>query len=188
MKNKWLVQALVLGISFFVAIYLMQPIGVSTQFNVLDGIIQSTVDQDLITENPDRSTGYESTNAYYDLHDGKLAKQIKEPINYSFVFVLAIPFGAAIGRLLNKRRRNQAFVDNPIDDYPLEGNLITRYARSFIAGFLLLFGARMAGGCTSGHMMSGMMQGSVSGFLFAAAVFIVAIPVAIFTDKNRKRQ
>ncbi|WP_300643307.1 YeeE/YedE thiosulfate transporter family protein [uncultured Helicobacter sp.] len=27
-----------------------------------------------------------------------------------------------------------------------------------LGGFLLLYGARMAGGCTSGHMMSGIMQ------------------------------
>ena len=28
----------------------------------------------------------------------------------------------------------------------------------------------MADGCTSGHMFSGMMQGSVSGYIFAASV------------------
>lgn len=44
-----------------------------------------------------------------------------------------------------------------------------------LGGFLLLYGARMAGGCTSGHMMSGIMQSSVSGFVFALSVFAVGI-------------
>ncbi len=58
----------------------------------------------------------------------------------------------------------------------------------FIGGILLLFGARMAGGCTSGHMMSGMMQSSVSGYVFAASVFIVAIPTALIITKIRSRK
>jgi len=42
---------------------------------------------------------------------------------------------------------------------------------AFVGGFLLLFGARIAGGCTSGHIISGGMQLAVSSFLFAAFVF-----------------
>ena len=57
---------------------------------------------------------------------------------------------------------------------------------SFLAGFLLLYGARMADGCTSGHMMSGMMQGAVSGYIFAGAVFAVAIPTAILVGLRQR--
>lgn len=46
-----------------------------------------------------------------------------------------------------------------------------RYANAFMGGVLVLFGARLAGGCTSGHIISGMTQLSVSGILFTAAVF-----------------
>ena len=53
-----------------------------------------------------------------------------------------------------------------------------RYLMTFIGGVLVLYGARLAGGCTSGHMMSGMMQTSISGYLFALGTFIAAIPVA----------
>lgn len=42
---------------------------------------------------------------------------------------------------------------------------------SFIGGFILIIGARMAGGCTSGHILSGGMQLAVSSFIFAAFVF-----------------
>jgi uncharacterized membrane protein YedE/YeeE len=38
-------------------------------------------------------------------------------------------------------------------------------------GFILIVGARMAGGCTSGHILSGGMQLSVSSLVFAVFVF-----------------
>ena len=46
-----------------------------------------------------------------------------------------------------------------------------RFFWAFIGGLLLLFGARMAGGCTSGHIISGGMQFAFSSMLFAIAVF-----------------
>ena len=42
---------------------------------------------------------------------------------------------------------------------------------AFFGGFALLFGARMAGGCTSGHILSGGMQLAMSGMVFAAFAF-----------------
>jgi hypothetical protein len=42
---------------------------------------------------------------------------------------------------------------------------------SFIGGFILIIGARMAGGCTSGHILSGGMQLSISSLVFAVFVF-----------------
>jgi uncharacterized membrane protein YedE/YeeE len=42
---------------------------------------------------------------------------------------------------------------------------------AFTGGFILIFGARMAGGCTSGHVISGGMQLAVSSLVFAFFVF-----------------
>lgn len=42
---------------------------------------------------------------------------------------------------------------------------------AFIGGFLLLIGSRLAGGCTSGHVISGGMQIAASSFVFAIFVF-----------------
>jgi hypothetical protein len=55
----------------------------------------------------------------------------------------------------------------------------------FFAGLLVLFGARLAGGCTSGHMMSGMMQTSLSGYLFAISAFAVAVPAAVLIYRRK---
>jgi uncharacterized membrane protein YedE/YeeE len=63
---------------------------------------------------------------------------------------------------------------------PLNQPSSKRYLMAFFGGVLILFGARLAGGCTSGHMMSGIMQTSLSGYLFAIAAFSAAIPMALF--------
>ena len=184
-KNNWIKGAMILGLSFFIAIFLVKPIGVSTQFSVLSGIIHSTIDSDVIVEDSSRETGYKSSNAYYDKSEGKLAKSIKNPLNYDFIFVLSIPVGGYLGYLLfSRKKKNEE--DNNVESCVLDDNkksFIRKYVPSFIGGFLLLYGARMADGCTSGHMMSGMMQGSVSGYVFAAAVFATAIPTAIIVKK-----
>ncbi|KAL2196776.1 hypothetical protein P885DRAFT_69261 [Corynascus similis CBS 632.67] len=44
-------------------------------------------------------------------------------------------------------------------------------SRSFLGGFMIVLGSRMAGGCTSGHGISGLSLMSVSSFLTAAAIF-----------------
>lgn len=190
-KNSWIKGAIILGFSFFIAVFLIKPIGVSTQFSVLSGIIHSTIDSDVIVEDSSRETGYKSSNEYYDKSEGKLAKNIKNPINYDFIFVLAIPAGGYLGYMLLKKKKENSEEDESKDIAvcSLDDNrksFIGKYAPSFIGGFLLLFGARMADGCTSGHMMSGMMQGSVSGYVFAMAVFATAIPTAIIVKKIKK--
>lgn len=52
-----------------------------------------------------------------------------------------------------------------------------RFFWAFVGGFLLLFGARMAGGCTSGHIISGGMQLAISSLLFAVAVFAAFLTI-----------
>ncbi|MFN4180773.1 MAG: YeeE/YedE thiosulfate transporter family protein [Armatimonadota bacterium] len=53
-----------------------------------------------------------------------------------------------------------------------------RYAVAFLGGFIMLFGARLAGGCTSGHMISGISQLALSSFVFAVTIFVTGILVA----------
>ncbi|MDB2111038.1 YeeE/YedE thiosulfate transporter family protein [Clostridium paraputrificum] len=187
-KNNWIKGAVVLGFLFFIAILLVKPIGVSTQFSVLSGIVHTVVDSDVIVEDSSRETGYKSSNAYYDKSEGKLAKSIKNPLNYDFIFVLSIPVGGYLGYLLfSRKKKNEE--DNNVESCVLDDNkksFIRKYVPSFIGGFLLLYGARMADGCTSGHMMSGMMQGSISGYVFAISVFATAIPTAIIVKKIKK--
>jgi len=43
---------------------------------------------------------------------------------------------------------------------------------AFVGGFILIIGARMAGGCTSGHILSGGMQLAISSLVFAVFTFV----------------
>lgn len=54
-----------------------------------------------------------------------------------------------------------------------------RYAVAFGAGFLMLLGARIADGCTSGHGLSGMAQLSVGSTVAVAAMFAGGIATAL---------
>lgn len=161
-KWGWKEGAMALGMVFLIAFALVKPIGVSTQFVVLDGILWDGVNSELVQKTED---GIQSTNAYLNKSNGKYAKSVDNPLNYGFVFVLSMILGGYLAKKVSTE--NEPFKAKS-------------FLTSFLGGFLVLFGARLAGGCTSGHMMSGMMQTSVSGYLFAISVFVVAIPTAIF--------
>ena len=53
-----------------------------------------------------------------------------------------------------------------------------RYAATFAGGFLILFGARLAGGCTLGLFLSGSTQLAISGLYFGVVIFAVAMLTA----------
>lgn len=48
----------------------------------------------------------------------------------------------------------------------------SRLVWAFIGGFLLIFGARLANGCTSGHFLTGGMQFALSSYAFMVPTFI----------------
>ncbi len=183
---NWFKGGLLLGAAFLFAVALVKPIGVSTQFVIADGIVWNLLsDTQIVREDPDSKTGYASPNAYLDKSDGKYAKNIANPVNYSFVFVFSMIAGAFISSRLGgpnpsaKDRKapqvwRQRFGEDPL----------ARYITVFFSGIIVLFGARLAGGCTSGHMMSGMMQTSLSGYLFALGAFATAVPAAVLVYKR----
>jgi len=184
---SWKTGGVALGLVFFAAVLLVKPIGVSTQFVIFDGILWDAVDSTVVVEDPAAKSGYASPNAYLDKSGGKYAKNVANPLNYSFVFVLAMMAGAAVSAVMRggvsaEDRRVPKIWRANFGDIPEK-----RYLWAFVSGFLVLYGARLAGGCTSGHMMSGMMQTAVSGYLFAAGAFAAGIPIAILVFRKEDR-
>ena len=183
---NWFKGGLLLGVAFLVAVAFVKPIGVSTQFVIADGIIWNLFSDKVVQKAPDSKSGYSSPNAYLDKSGGKYAKNVANPMNYSFVFVIAMVAGAFLSSRLggprptSQDRRAPEVWRNRFGDSPT-----ARYVTVFFAGVVVLFGARLAGGCTSGHMMSGMMQTSLSGYLFAAGAFAAAVPAAILIYKRK---
>jgi uncharacterized membrane protein YedE/YeeE len=56
---------------------------------------------------------------------------------------------------------------------------LRRYLWSFAGGAILLFGARLACECASGHGISGGLQLSVSSWVFLAAMFLTGVVTAL---------
>lgn len=86
--------------------------------------------------------------------------------------------GLLIGGFLASRVFSSARAQPAEFVHARETTTWARYGDAFLGGFLILFGARLAGGCTSGHIISGMTQLAVSSTLFAAAVFAGGIGTA----------
>jgi hypothetical protein len=102
------------------------------------------------------------------------------------LFVVAMVAGAFLSSRLKGDSPNKAQRVMPeVWRKRFGGNPVKRNVATFIAGFIVLYGARLAGGCTSGHMMSGMMQSALSGYLFSIGVFLVGIPLAIFVFNKK---
>lgn len=167
----------ILGLSFVLAIMLVKPIGVSTEYSTTAGIIEKTFDPTIVSKKKDGKI--ETSNKYYQ-DNPKIANNIEHPLSYSMLFVASIPFGALLASLIFKKKSQLSTTKN--DNHILNNPLIL-----FLGGFLLLFGARWAGGCTSGHMMSGIMQSSTSGIVFALAVFFTGIIIAVLTAKFARK-
>lgn len=53
-----------------------------------------------------------------------------------------------------------------------------RYAAAFAGGAVMMFGARMAKGCTSGHALTGTAQLALSSWVFSPLMFATAAAVA----------
>jgi uncharacterized membrane protein YedE/YeeE len=60
-----------------------------------------------------------------------------------------------------------------------EGSLALRWAAAIAGGLLMAFGSRLAGGCTSGHGISGTMQLSVGSWIAVICFFISGITTAM---------
>lgn len=181
---NWKTGGIVLGLVFFLAPLIIKPIGVSTQFAVADGIVMKILKPGYVKADSEAESGYTSTNPYLASSGGELAKDVAHPLNYGYLFVLFMFVGGFIGRLftLKKFKLDQVPPFHSERFGPSPGR---RYFYAFLGGVIVLFGARLAGGCTSGHMMSGIMQTAISGFAFLISAFIIAVPLAILLYRKK---
>lgn len=187
MYLEWKKGSLLLGFVFILAFVIMKPIGVSTEYVVIDGIYEYNKHPDFISKDANSSSGYSSSNAYLNKSGGKLAEHIIHPKYYGMVFVISIILGGLIGRLTSREASKATKQIPQFHSDTFGDKKLLRYLLAFFGGVLMLVGARLAGGCTSGHMMSGMMQTSLSGYIFALSVFAVAIPTSILIYKTKER-
>lgn len=158
---SWLTAGILVGLLLIVATALVKPLGVSTQYAVTDAIVLHSVAPKLAESNEYLSS---------------VAAKDNWSVGYGWMLVFGMAVGGFLSALLTGRLKWRAVPEMWEETFGQHRG--KRRAQAFIGGVLLLFGARMAGGCTSGHMISGISQLAVSSFVFGITIFISGILVA----------
>jgi len=109
-------------------------------------------------------------DAVAGLKDNSYFQKISTPGAWEGIFLLGAMIAAFTGSMIKGNFKITLVHDN-WKKYK-NGSAGSRTVWAFVGGFILIFGARMAGGCTSGHVISGGMQMAFSSFTFGVFMFI----------------
>lgn len=161
--KKWIYSGIalaVLNVIVFSSFVANRPIGASTTFPYLGDLIANL-----------------TSNDYFN--------KIKIPGNWEMIFLLGAFISGLLLSLIKNNFKITLLHENWIKYKGLSSQ--KRIIWSFIGGFILIIGARMAGGCTSGHILSGGMQLAFSSLTFAIFVFIgLLLTGKLFYQKKNK--
>ncbi|EED35197.1 YeeE/YedE family protein [Luminiphilus syltensis NOR5-1B] len=169
---SWKAAGIALGLLLTLATALVKPLGVSTQFVVSDAVVAHAV-----------AEKFAEGNAYL----ANYGEANDWGVGYGWMLVFGMFVGGGACALVFRDKQ-------PLAD---QGSLpelwvsvfgssrLKRLTAAFAGGVLLLFGARLAGGCTSGHMISGISQLAASSFLFGVCAFGAAIITAHLLYRGR---
>lgn len=103
--------------------------------------------------------------------------------NWQWFLVLGIFLGGLLGKMIHRHKNPLEIPTFWKETFGNRPKL--RLFHAFSGGFLLLIGSRIAGGCTSSHIISGMSQMAISGLIFAGAVFASGIPTALLLYRKK---
>lgn len=117
-----------------------------------------------------------ATNTYW-------AKKAVPKWDYGTLFLLGSLLGA-LGSALASRSFQLGVVPSLWHDR-FGPSVAKRLAASFFGGAILIYGARLADGCTSGHGISGSLQLAVSSWTFFLVLFISGIATAFILFRGR---
>lgn len=136
-----------------------RPIGCSSGFVKAGGLIEKTI-----------SPTHVEKKEYY--------REIIPQVDWAFMLIPGIVIGAFISSILSGQFQ---LILVPATWIATFGNTpVLRIIVAIIGGILLGFGARWAGGCTSGHGISGSIQLSLASMITAACFFAGGIAMAMF--------
>jgi uncharacterized membrane protein YedE/YeeE len=136
-----------------------KPIGCSTAFSRTSGMIEKLFRGGIVAE-----------KAYY--------KRFAPSIEWEWMLVVGIFIGAFLSAKLSSQFQPMWV---PLKWASTFGNSSTaRWAVALIGGTIMGMGARWAGGCTSGHGISGTLQLAVSSWIAVICFFIGGVATAMF--------
>jgi hypothetical protein len=142
-------------------------LGASTTFVRSTGLIEKSVAKEHVVN-----------NVYYQ------SKKVK--VEWQFMLVIGILIGAFAASMMDRSFKMEGVP--PVWSDRFGNSTAVRATGAFLGGVVAMFGVRLAGGCPSGHGLSGLMQLSVSGFLAMAAFFGAAVVAAHLIYKSGGRE
>lgn len=99
-------------------------------------------------------------------------------LDWSFLFLIFTIIGALIAAGTGGEIKNEWLHPMWVDKFGSD-SMVLRGVIGFAGGALMAFGARLAGGCTSGHGISGTLQLNVGSWLTVIFMFIAGIATAM---------
>ena len=155
--SPYVVGASIGVLSWFTWLISSEPIGCSTSFSRIAGMIERLFRGKKVEQ-----------KLYY--------REVKPEIDWQMMLVIGIVIGALISSLLSGDFHWQWIPS--VWSLNFGNDIAFRLIVALIGGILLGFGSRWADGCTSGHGISGTMQLAVSSWISAICFFIGGILVA----------
>lgn len=155
-----------IGILAWVTFGLMgKALGTSTTFVNTAGAIEGVV-----------APAHVENNEYLAKHIVSSTDKARPIVDWQFALVVMLAAGAFVAaRLAGSRFREHV---PQLWSWRFGESRSLRYGAAFAGGAVLLFGARLADGCTSGHGISGGLQLAVSSWVFLGAMFATGIMTA----------
>ncbi|QOR61787.1 YeeE/YedE thiosulfate transporter family protein [Sulfurovum sp. ST-21] len=101
-------------------------------------------------------------------------KHIQDPGAWEGVMLFGALFGGFITSVFITKSFRFSLIPSGWKKYK-NTSVLSRLLWSFASGFIMIIGARMAGGCTSGHFLSGMSQMAISSMIFGGVVLVTVI-------------
>lgn len=147
-------------LSWFSFLISGKPIATSTTFARSGGMIEEKISGEKAEQRP-----------YY--------KKIKLNINWQWMLVVGVVIGSFFSAILSGDFQVGVWVPS-LWEATFGDSALLRVIVAAVGGVILGFGARFAGGCTSGHGISGTLQLAVSSWISAICFFIGGIITAHF--------
>jgi hypothetical protein len=157
--NPYVVGALIGVLSLITFALADKPIGMSTAIAQASGACAL----------PFAGADGVAANTYW-------AKKAVPKWDYGTLFLLGSFLGALGSSLSSRSFKLQAMPSLWRDRFG--PSVPKRLAAAFIGGAVILYGARLADGCTSGHGISGSLQLAVSSWTFFIVLFLSGIVTA----------
>ncbi|MGM0498817.1 MAG: YeeE/YedE thiosulfate transporter family protein [Bacillota bacterium] len=150
--SPYLVGTLIGVLSWFSFIISKKPLGTSTSYARASAKLGSIFFGDAVL-------------------DWKYYQKYKPELEWQSMLVIGIVLGSFISAVISGEF-NLTFI--PLTEFEsiLNQNILGRIFSAFTGGILLGFGARLAGGCTSGHGISGAFQLSIASWISLISFFV----------------